>query len=316
MGNDLQNTLNAKIITDKLAENIGKAIVGKNEVVKMVIAAFIAGGHILLEDVPGVGKTLLAKSIAKSINASFRRIQFTSDLLPSDITGVSIYNQKKLEFEYIEGPIFANIVLADEINRGTPRTQSSLLEAMEERQVSVDGIARQLPNPFFVIGTQNPIESHGTFPLPDSQVDRFMISISVGYPSADYEAEMLARHSKDKYLVSNVETVLSLEELIELQKMVYKVEASNEILQYIVKIASATRDNTDIMLGASPRSSVAMLTCAKAYALMNSRNYVIPDDIKAVAPYILAHRILTYRASSRKQVLELISNIMKKISPN
>lgn len=308
----MQEVTNVKAITTRLIQNIGKAIVGKDEVIRMVIVSLIAGGHILLEDVPGVGKTLLAKSIAKSIDASFKRIQFTSDLLPSDITGVSVYNQKSTEFEYIEGPIFGNIVLADEINRGTPRTQSSLLEAMEELQVSVDGVTRLLPKPFFVIGTQNPVESHGTFPLPDSQMDRFIISLSVGYPDAGHEAEMLSLQKKGT-LVVNVDTIISIQEVLKLQEMVHQVHATPEIFNYIVRISNATRNNNEVMLGASPRSSVAMLLCSKAHALMENRDYVVPDDIKTVAPFVLVHRLLTYRTSARKQILELIDGILKKV---
>lgn len=309
----MPEVMDIKGITTKLIDNIGKAIVGKEEIVRMVIVALISGGHVLLEDVPGVGKTLLAKCIAKSINSSFKRIQFTSDLLPSDITGVSIYNQKKSEFEYVEGPIFANIVLADEINRGTPRTQSSLLEAMEEMQVSVDGLPRFLPLPFFVIGTQNPIESHGTFPLPDSQMDRFIISLSIGYPDAAHEVEMLSMHNSKESLDYNVDTIITVNELLKLQELVHKVQVSTEIYNYIVRIITATRNHSDILLGGSPRSSVAMLLCSKANALMSNRDYIIPDDVKTVASFVLAHRLIPYRTFARKQIIELIESVMKKI---
>lgn len=309
----MQEISKSKSLTDKLEQNIAKAIVGKPQAIKMTVVALISGGHVLLEDVPGVGKTLIAKSIAKSIDGSFKRVQFTSDLLPSDIIGVSVYNQKNSEFEYVEGPLFANIVLADEINRGTPRTQSSLLEAMEELQVSVDGVTRALPKPFFVIGTQNPIESHGTFPLPDSQVDRFLISLSVGYPDSNYESEMLSRHNKQQSLVDNVDTIINIQQLLEVQEMVNKVEATNEIFDYIVRINSATRNHNDIMLGASPRASVAMLTCSKAYALTEGRNYVTPDDVKSIAPFVLIHRIIPHRTLSRKQITEMVDKIISKI---
>ncbi len=309
----MQEGTDVKSITAKLVNNINKAIVGKDEIIKMIVAALMAGGHVLLEDVPGVGKTLLAKSLAKSINSTFKRIQFTSDLLPSDIIGVSIYNQKNQEFEYMEGPLFANIVLADEINRGTPRTQSSLLEAMEELQVSVDGKTRPLPRPFFVIGTQNPIESHGTFPLPDSQMDRFLISLSVGYPDSSYEAEMLSLHSGQEQLVFNVETIISVEEILKLQEIVHNVKATKEIYDYIVRIMTATRNHPDIMLGGSPRASVALLALAKAHAIISGREYIVPDDIKIVTPYVLAHRLILYRAVTRKQILELIDKLLKRV---
>jgi len=300
-------------IIEKLINNITKAVIGKEDVIRMVIVALISGGHVLLEDVPGVGKTLLAKSLAKSINASFKRIQFTSDLLPSDITGTSIYNQKNSEFEFVEGPIFSHIVLADEINRGTPRTQSSLLEAMEELQVSVDGVTRTLLKPFFVIATQNPIESHGTFPLPDSQMDRFMVSLSIGYPNSEDEAKMLSLHKKDS-LIDNIETVISIKDILDLNNLVHQVFASDEIYEYIVRIVSATRNHPEIMLGASPRAAVSLLNCAKGYALISNRNYIVPDDLKVIVPYVLSHRIMTYRSYSKSQITELIDKILKTVS--
>lgn len=304
------NNISEKL--SKLVNNINKALIGKEDVVKMSIASLIAGGHILLEDVPGVGKTLLAKGIAKSVNCKFKRVQFTSDLLPSDIIGVSIYNQKNSEFEYLEGPVFSNILLADEINRGTPRTQSSLLEAMEELQVSIDGLTKQLPRPFFVIATQNPIESHGTFPLPDSQMDRFLISMSIGYPSEESEIQMLSIH-KHSSLIENLETIIDINELLEIQKNVYDVQTTKEINAYIVKIINATRNNDKIMQGISPRGSVSLMLCSKAYALMNGRNYVIPDDIKYVAPYVLSHRLIPYRNLSKKEIIKLINEITNNI---
>jgi len=300
--------MNISEIISKLVANINKALIGKEDVVKMSIVSLISGGHILLEDVPGVGKTLLAKGIAKSVNCKFKRVQFTSDLLPSDIIGVSIYNQKTSEFEYIEGPIFSNILLADEINRGTPRTQSSLLEAMEELQVSIDGLTKELPKPFFVIATQNPIESHGTFPLPDSQMDRFLISMSIGYPNEESEIEMLSIH-KHSSLIDNLETIIDIEDLLKIQKTVYEVQTTKEINAYIVKIVNYTRNNDKIMQGVSPRGSVSLMLCSKAYALMQGRNYVIPDDIKYVAPYVLSHRLIPYRNLNKKEIINLINEI-------
>jgi MoxR-like ATPase len=304
--------MNIPEILSKLIGNINKALIGKEDVVKMSIVSLIAGGHILLEDVPGVGKTLLAKAIAKSVNCKFKRIQFTSDLLPSDIIGVSIYNQKTNDFEFLEGPIFSNILLADEINRGTPRTQSSLLEAMEELQVSIDGVTKQLPKPFFVIATQNPIESHGTFQLPDSQMDRFLISMSIGYPSEEAEIQMLSLH-KHSSLIENLETIVNTNELLEIQKKVYEVQTTKEINAYIVKIINATRSNDKIMQGISPRGSVSLMLCSKAYALMNGRNYVIPDDIKYVAQYVLSHRLITYRSLTKKELIKLVNEVVNSI---
>jgi len=304
--------MNIPEILSKLIGNINKVLIGKEDVVKMSIVSLIAGGHILLEDVPGVGKTLLAKAIAKSVNCKFKRIQFTSDLLPSDIIGVSIYNQKTNDFEFLEGPIFSNILLADEINRGTPRTQSSLLEAMEELQVSIDGVTKQLPKPFFVIATQNPIESHGTFQLPDSQMDRFLISMSIGYPSEEAEIQMLSLH-KHSSLIENLETIVNINELLEIQKKVYEVQTTKEINAYIVKIINATRSNDKIMQGISPRGSVSLMLCSKAYALMNGRNYVIPDDIKYVAQYVLSHRLITYRSLTKKELIKLVNEVVNSI---
>lgn len=304
----------AKKNFELLINNIEKVFTGKNEIVRLVVSALVSGGHVLLEDVPGVGKTLLAKSLAKSILGNFKRVQFTSDLLPTDITGVSIFNQKKGEFEYIEGPLFTNILLADEVNRGTPRTQSSLLESMEEKQVSVDGVTRKLPNPFFVIATQNPIESQGTFPLPDSQLDRFVISLSIGYPSFDSEITMLKLHNKKQDLSDILEHVLEIKDLVEMQNFIQEIKISNEIYEYIIKIITATRNNNEILLGGSPRSSIALLSLSKSYAMLNGRDYVIPDDIKYLAPYVLVHRIMPYRNQSREQLFEIIKTIISKVS--
>lgn len=304
----------AKKNTDLLISNVEKAVIGKHEVVKLIVTALIASGHVLLEDVPGVGKTLVAKSIAKSIDGSFKRVQFTPDLLPTDITGVSVYNQKKSEFEYVEGPVFTNILLSDEINRGTPRTQSSLLESMEELQVSVDGVTRKLPVPFFVIATQNPIESQGTFPLPDSQLDRFIISLSIGYPSFESEVTMLSYHNKKRDLSNDLKTVMDISTLIELQNNIENIKVSTEIYNYIIKIVTATRNHNDILLGASPRAAVALLTISKSYAMISGRDYIIPDDVKYIAPYVLVHRIITYRTQTREEAFDLVKTIIEKTS--
>ncbi|PIW67643.1 MAG: AAA family ATPase, partial [Candidatus Omnitrophica bacterium CG12_big_fil_rev_8_21_14_0_65_42_8] len=279
-------------IPQKLIDNISKVIVGKREVIEFVVAGLISNGHVLLEDVPGLGKTMLSNALAKSIAGKFKRIQFTPDLLPSDITGVSIYSQKTGEFEFNEGPIFANIVLADEINRTTPRTQSALLEAMQEFKVTIDGIMRVLPAPFFVIATANPIEFHGTYPLPESQVDRFLMQLGVGYPSTQEEASVLTRNFQESPLTS-LQSVVSIADVIEVQKAAASVHIDQKIVDYIVQIISASRNMPgDVKLGASPRASLALMRTSRALAFLDKRDYVIPDDIKNMAYPVLRHRIV------------------------
>ncbi|MFH1854265.1 MAG: MoxR family ATPase [Candidatus Omnitrophota bacterium] len=303
-------------IPQKLIDNISKVIVGKREVIELVVVALMSNGHLLLEDVPGLGKTTLAHALSKSIEANFKRLQFTPDLLPSDITGVSIYNQKTNEFEFKEGPIFANIVLADEINRTTPRTQSALLEAMQEFRVTVDGKVRELPVPFFVMATQNPIEFHGTYPLPESQVDRFVMQLGVGYLSVQDEVKVLTRHLKESP-IEGLKSVVTIQEIVELQKAVTSVHIEPNIAEYIVNIVSATRSLPgDIKLGASPRASLALMRTARSLAFLDKRDYVIPDDIKKLAYPVLKHRLALQPRSIVRGLAskDIVNHILKKVA--
>lgn len=280
-----------EVILKKLVDNMEKVIVGKRKVLELLVAGFISNGHVLIEDVPGVGKTMMARSLAKSINAEFKRIQFTPDLLPSDITGSSVYIQKTQEFEFRKGPIFANIVLADEINRTTPRTQSSLLECMEECQVSADGKTYFLPKPFLVIATQNPIEYFGTYPLPEAQIDRFLMKLNVGYPTQSEESDILVWQKKE-HPIESLSAVLELTDILNLQAKVKEVEITPEMIDYIIKLISFTREMEEIKLGGSPRASLGLMHTSRALALLRGRDYVIPDDVARVAPYVLRHRLI------------------------
>ncbi len=288
-------------VASRVLNNVQKVIIGKQNEVKLTLLALLCEGHLLIEDVPGVGKTMLARTIARSIGSTFRRIQFTPDMLPSDVTGVSIYNQKSQEFEFRSGPIFAQIVLTDEINRATPKTQSALLEAMEERQVTVDGVTYAMARPFMVLATQNPIEYEGTFPLPEAQVDRFMMRIQLGYPQKTHETDMLSRQS-DHHPIEDVEQVVSVEELVEAQKAVRSIYVDNLVKEYIVDLVNTTRDHPDIYLGASPRGSLALFSAARAWAAMDSRDFVVPDDVKLLAESTLAHRLIVSPSARIKNV--------------
>ena len=300
-------------ITSKIKENVNKIIIGKSQVIDLILTSILAGGHVLLEDTPGTGKTVLAKSIAKSINSNFKRIQFTPDLLPYDITGLNIFNQKENQFTFIKGPIFTNILLADEINRATPRTQSSLLESMEEKQITTDGTTRYLEKPFLVIATQNPIETAGTFPLPEAQLDRFMMQLNMGYPTENEELEIINRFISDNPL-EKVNAVCNKEDIIEMQNLISTVFVHNSIRNYIVNIVQATRKNSSIALGISPRGTLALLKSSQVYATINGRNYVIPDDVKFLAPFVLAHRIIPSNGlSNRKTNVELINKLVSGI---
>lgn len=284
-----------------LTENIAQFFIGKETSVRLVMVALLSGGHVLLEDVPGVGKTLLAKSLARSINGKFQRIQCTPDLLPSDVTGTSIWNQRDQIFEFVPGPIFANIFLADEINRATPRTQSALLEVMEEQQVTVDGETRLVANPFFVIATQNPVEYQGTFPLPEAQMDRFAISLTLGYPSAEEELQML-QHQGNK--VEDLSTSLSPQDILTLQQQVLEVKVATPLQQYILSLVRASREDEDVTLGVSPRGAVSLQRTTQALAFLEGRDYAIPDDVKFLAPYVLSHRLITAGGRKEKMIIE------------
>ena len=276
---------------ERIVQNIERVIIGKRDVIELALVALLAEGHILLEDVPGIGKTMLAKALARSLGCTFQRIQFTPDLLPSDVTGISFYNQKKQEFEFRPGPILAQVVLADEINRATPRTQSALLEAMQERQITVDGETRPLPLPFLVLATQNPIELEGTFPLPEAQIDRFLMRIKLGYPNEEEENAILMRFERADPLES-LEAVLGAAELRQLQAARADVRVDPSLREYVVRIARATREHSAVQLGVSPRGTLALYKAAQALAAIRGRDYVLPDDIKTLAAPVLTHRII------------------------
>jgi len=297
-----------------LIKNVEKVIVGKGESIRLLIVGLLTNNHILIEDVPGVGKTMLALSLAKSIEAKFQRIQFTPDILPTDITGGFIYNQKNQEFEFKKGPIFANIVLADEINRTTPRTQSALLECMQEYKVSSDGNTFILSKPFIVIATQNPIEYHGTYPLPEAQIDRFLMKINMGYLPEEEEIKVISSQ-KRQHPIDTLQPVLSLKRVIELQEAIKQVEISQKILNYIVKIVAATRKREEIKLGGSARTSIAFMQASRVWAILEGRNYVIPDDIINLSYWILSHRLVLNPLTKMGKITkkELITDLVKNI---
>lgn len=298
----------------RVRENVQEVIVGKSDVIDLALVAVLCEGHILIEDVPGIGKTTLARSLAASLGCSFRRIQFTPDLLPSDVTGINFFNQKTQAFEFRPGPVMSQVVLADEINRATPRTQSALLEAMQEQQITVDGDTYRLPRPFMVLATQNPIELEGTFPLPEAQVDRFLIRLSIGYPDQSEEHRMLLRFERRDPLES-LSAVTSPEELIKMQQRVRETRIEESVRGYIVDIVRATRSHADIELGVSPRGTLALYRCAQALAAVRGREYVLPDDVKLLAPCVLTHRIIispTTRLRGRS-LAEVLMDVIEKV---
>ncbi|WP_299414479.1 MoxR family ATPase [Acaryochloris sp. IP29b_bin.148] len=287
----------------RLLDNLGTTIVGKQDAIQLVLVALLSGGHALLEDVPGVGKTLLAKSLARSIDGQFHRIQCTPDLLPSDLTGTNIWNPKEGKFEFLAGPIFANVLLTDEINRATPRTQSALLEVMEEAQVTIDGVSHPVLEPFFVIATQNPVEYQGTFPLPEAQLDRFALALSLGYPSEAEELQMLERLQAGKTL-QTLQPCITLAEVRQLQQDCTQIKIESSLQRYILALVRATREHDDITLGVSPRGTVTLQRTAQALALIQGRDYVLPDDIKFLTPFVLRHRLIPAAGHSAQGIVE------------
>ncbi|MFE4108041.1 AAA family ATPase [Almyronema epifaneia] len=292
---------------DQLVQNLNRTIVGKTDAIRLVLVALISGGHALLEDVPGVGKTLLAKSLARCLDGKFQRIQCTPDLLPTDITGTNIWNPSSGEFQFMPGPVFTHILLTDEINRATPRTQSALLEVMEEHQVTIDGISRAVPNPFFVIATQNPVEYQGTFPLPEAQMDRFALSFSLGYPTAAEELKMLQR-LQTGIRPDDLSPCLSLEEMQALRHQCLQVRVEASLQEYILRLVRATRSDEEITLGASPRGSVALYRAVQALAFIEGRDYAIPDDVKYLAAPVLAHRLIPAAGQSGMTIITRLLN--------
>lgn len=295
---------------EQVIQNVERVIVGKREAIELVMVALLCEGHVLLEDVPGSGKTMLARSIAISLGIDFKRIQCTPDLLPNDVTGVSIFNQRSSEFEFRPGPVFVNILLADEINRATPRTQSALLEAMQEQQVTVDGVTRPLPRPFTVLATQNPIEYEGTFPLPEAQLDRFLLRLALGYPQREDERTIL-RKLKREHPITKLSQVVDGLKLLELQKKIWEVNVDHTIESYIIDVVNNSRENPDLALGVSPRGSLALYKSAQAYASIQGRDYVIPDDVRYLLPYVITHRLIIrpdagLRGRTTKNVVEEI----------
>ncbi|MEA5574335.1 MoxR family ATPase [Calothrix sp. UHCC 0171] len=288
---------------DALTQNLAQTIVGKHDAIRLVLVALLAGGHALLEDVPGVGKTLLAKSLARSIDGKFQRLQCTPDLLPTDITGTNIWNPKSGEFNFLPGPVFANVLLADEVNRSTPRTQSALLEVMEEYQVTVDGVSRPVPSPFFAIATQNPVEYQGTFPLPEAQMDRFMLSLSLGYPSEAEELQMLQRQ-QEGVKIEALQPCITLEELQQLRQICAKVKVDASLQQYILELVRTTRYDEEVTLGVSPRGTVALQKATQAFAFLLGRDYAIPDDVKFLAPHVLCHRLIPIGGRKSRTIME------------
>ncbi len=307
--------MNISEAKDKIAEireNIGKVIVGKDDVINKVLICLIADGHVLLEDLPGTGKTMMSKALAVSIDSRFSRIQFTPDLLPADITGLNVYNRASESFNYVPGPVITNILLADEINRATPRTQSALLEAMQERQVTVDGDTRKLDDPFFVIATQNPVETAGTFPLPEAELDRFMMELSIGKLTLEDEIKMLNRFENEEPL-DTLSSVATGEDIIEIRKLLSEVSIHKDLVEYIAKLSEVTRADSGTYMGVSPRGSLALLKAAKTSALINGRNYVLPDDIKQLIVPVFLHRILFVNRKDKVSKLQYLEALISRV---
>jgi len=303
-----------RAMAERARQNVERVIVGKSDVIDLILVALLCEGHVLIEDVPGVGKTMLAKSVARTLDCTFRRIQFTPDLLPSDVTGVSFFNQKAQEFEFRAGPIFSQVVLADEINRATPRTQSALLECMDERQVSLEGETRRLPRPFLVLATQNPIELEGTFPLPEAQLDRFLLRLSVGYPS-EADEKSIVRRFRAASPLDELPAVVEARELTQMQRLSREVHVAEVVEDYIVRLVRATRLHASIDLGASPRGTLALYHAAQAFAAVQGRGYVLPDDVKRLAPAVLTHRLIT-SAQSRlrgRDAADLLTEVVASV---
>jgi MoxR-like ATPase len=303
LSNSLAAVIAMRTTLEQLIANLDAVIVGKQDAIRLVIVALLSGGHVLLEDVPGVGKTLLAKALARSVEGKFQRIQCTPDLLPSDLTGTNIWNPQEGRFEFLAGPVFANVLLVDEINRATPRTQSALLEVMEETQVTIDGVTHIVAAPFFVIATQNPIESHGTFPLPEAQLDRFALALSLGYPTEAEELQMLQR-SQTGQTLNDLKPCISLEEVRSLQAACLMVKVERSLQQYMLDLIRATRQTPEIRLGVSPRGTATLQRAAQAIAFLDGRDYVLPDDIKTLAPNVLSHRMISAGSQPARTVVE------------
>ncbi len=295
---------------ERIIYNVAKVFRGERYKIELALLSLLADGHLLIEDIPGVGKTLLARALALSVNCDFRRVQFTSDLLPSDILGSVVFSQKRGDFYLRKGPVFTNILLADEINRGSPRTQSALLEAMNERKVTIEGRTLPLPEPFLVIATQNPVELHGTYPLPESQLDRFLISMSLGYPGKTEEKRMLLEQ-KGRDPLEGLSPVVEREDVLAMQRQVREVRVEDEILDYILSIAQATRNHPSLRLGASPRAALLLKRASQARAYMEARDYVVPDDVKWVAPYVLAHRLFPRGERTRGEMVDFVKEILR-----
>jgi MoxR-like ATPase len=306
--------MSIQTIAEKIRKNIQKVIIGKDEVINLTLAAVLCEGHILLEDVPGIGKTTLARALAASLGCNFRRLQFTPDLLPSDVTGLSWFNQKKQEFEFRPGPLMSQVLLADEINRATPRTQSALLEAMQERQVTIDGVSHQLPRPFLVLATENPVELEGTFPLPEAQLDRFMLRIEIGYPDQEQENAILERFKLQDPLIG-LRAVTDPEELIKIQSLRKEIRVESSVRDYIVRIARATRKTGELDLGASPRATMALYQTSQAWAGIQGRDFVLPDDVKRLVLPVFCHRMIVspqaqlHGRSAREMIQDIVNSV-------